>query len=124
MPPPTDKPAPAEKFAAAARLIPPPTLSDALPPNRRLSAPLALAMPRAARGSPSALATTEGTVPSGVLTGSGRGLRSTVGAGLRLLWNSTFWLARVRLMLERSGTPSAEKKSIVSLNCSTTPLKL
>ena len=44
--------------------------------------------------------------------------------GLRPLSNDTSWLTSVRLTDERNGTPSAEKKSIVSLYWLTRPLKL
>ena len=126
MPPPAPAPtpAPAEKSAAAPRLTLAPTLSDTPALKRRLAAPLAPAMAREARGSPALRAASAALAPGGSCTGSARGSRSARGAGLRLLWNSTSWLASVRLMLDRSGTPLAEKKSSVSLNCSTTPLKL
>src|SRR6266581_1213704 len=92
------------------------------PPKRKLAEPLADAMARAARGSPRELATEEGPALSGTTTGSGAFGGS--GSGSLLLANTRELLAIVRLMLARSGTPSEEKKSIVSLYCSTMPVKV
>src|SRR6266702_407098 len=130
MPPPTPIPAPAdnpspppaENAAGGDRPTLPATASEAPPPKRKLAEPLADAMARAARGSPRELATEAGPALSGTTTGSGAFGGS--GSGSLLLVNTRELLAIVRLMLARSGTPSEEKKSIVSLYCSTIPVKV
>ena len=113
--PPKPALAPAEKAAAAPRLTPAPTPTASSPPaeKRRLAAPLADAIARAARGSPSELATPDGPPVGpfdvGTVTGSGVRSPSTVALGFFALSKTTSWLESVRLMLERSGTPLAPK---------------
>src|SRR6266568_3900936 len=114
----TLRPAPPPMPTPPPMPIPPP-----MPPPTPIPAPADNpSPPRAARGSPRELATEEGPALSGTTTGSGAFGGS--GSGSLLLVNTRELLAIVRLMLARSGTPSEEKKSIVSLYCSTMPVKV
>ena len=116
MPIPNPADAPVENAAAADSVTPPPaaTARSAPPEKRRLALPLIDAMARAARGSPSdtdrPAGPPEGPVEVGTITASPVfSAPSTAAFGLWALSNCTSWLASVRLTLERSGTPSAEK---------------